>query len=100
MNNCSNCAKLEAENVRLKTRIKELEKRIRIALKVIKRQKEQLDKVRRYVAFIINKYQPKLVEGNLPRGKWSLYKGRVEVAKAVWDIVAWKFTDLIYWKKL
>ena len=82
---CEDCTRLQAENARLREQVKR-------AKKVIKRQKRQLDDVRG-LAWKIIKSAEKEMLAHLPRGTWSLWKGRGEAAYSIFRIV---FTDWAY----
>jgi hypothetical protein len=78
---------MQAENTRLKARIKRLEKLVRLASKVIKRQRNQLDSILFYAHDILRKGHGE-TSRHLPRGTWALWKGRLEVAHRVYKM-AW-----------
>lgn len=58
-----------------------------MAKQVIMAQRRQLDSIQRYVWTVINAAK-KAMSKHLPRGTWSLWKGKLEVAQAVFDVAS------------
>jgi hypothetical protein len=87
---CGNCAALQAENARLRARIARLEAALARAKKVIEYQKRQLDSARITCQWYIQKAKEAMSQ-HLPRGTWSLWKGRDEAARSVYGVIGQDF---------
>lgn len=91
---CDECARLQSENVKLRNENVKLRKQIKLAKEVIKKQKQQLDAVRE-MAWNIMKQAERAMAGHLPRGTWSLWKGRGEAAFAIFRLVIIDWSNVL-----
>lgn len=80
----------------LEARNRELEKLVKLAAKVIKKQREQLDDVQIYTWSVIQEAR-KVMSQHQPPGTWALWKGRLEVAKKVYSLV-WVNWSAAFWE--
>jgi len=84
---CENCKALQAEVKRLERKNAKLRRLVKMAKKVIKAQRDQLDRIRTYAWTVVNAAK-KAMSKHLPRGTWSLWKGKLEVAQVVFDMAS------------
>lgn len=84
---CTNCAHLQAENAALRLRVARLENGLRRAQLVIQHQKRQLDNARITCMWYIQKAE-EAMRAHLPRGTWSLWRGRAEAARGVYATIS------------
>lgn len=90
MSYCPDCAARDAEITALRARVARLEDTLSRARIVIERQKRQLDFARTTCQAYIQKAYTAM-QGHLPRGTWSLWKGRDETARAVFQVIGQDF---------
>jgi hypothetical protein len=86
MTSCPDCQQYQHELARLRAENKHLLRLLQRAYKVIKKQKVQLDEVRAVSWHWICRAR-KALSIHQPRGTWSLWKGRLEVASEIFSIV-------------
>jgi hypothetical protein len=86
MKDCPTCQQYQRELTRLTKENKHLAKQLQRAVKIIKNQKGQLDNVRIAAWYWICQAR-KAMSGHLPRGTWALWKGRLEVATEIYNLV-------------
>jgi hypothetical protein len=90
MSYCPDCAARDAEITALRARIARLENTLSRARAVIEHQKRQLDTARTTCQWYIQK-SDEARRQHLPRGTWSLWKGRDETARAVFQLIGQDF---------
>ena len=74
---CSNCARLQAENARLREEIKHLRAIIQELLRTLKRIQDYCRWILQLTGRILNK------RSGVPRGKWAYARGANAVAEKV-----------------
>ena len=87
---CSRCVQLQAENIALRQRIARLEAGLLRAKAVIERQKRQLDNARIICQWYMQKAD-EAMKTHLPRGTWSLWRGRAEAARSIYNAIGQDF---------
>ena len=95
---CSECQVLRARVQQLERKVQKQAKLLKLAARIIKKQRQQLDQVQTFVWGVISQAR-RAMAGHLPRGTWSLWRGRLEVAQAVYHLVRvnWSTT---FWELL
>lgn len=83
---CQECSALRAQVDRLEHQLRRQARLLKLAGRIIKTQRQQLDAVQNYAAKVNRQAQDELSR-HLPRGSWSLWRGRLEVARSVLRIV-------------
>lgn len=83
---CSECAVLQTQIKQLERRIQRQARLLKLAGRIIKKQRQQLDTVQVYTWSVICQAGRDMSQ-HLPRGTWSLWRGRLEVARKVFRIV-------------
>ncbi len=81
---CDQCKVLQAEIKRLERENAKLKRLVKFAKRVIKTQRRQLDDIMYFCLDIIRQGK-KTMSQHVPRGTWSLWKGKREVAEDVYD---------------
>lgn len=77
---CDQCARLQAENKKLKDLLK-------LARRIFKKQNEQLDAVRGYTWRITKEFEAISAQGGMVRPEFNRWQGRAETAGAVFKLV-------------
>lgn len=65
---------------------------LKLAATVIKKQRQQIDDVQVITWQVMREAQGPLRQGGLPRGTWSLLRGRLEVAQMVYRMIWWDWS--------
>jgi hypothetical protein len=87
---CDRCYVLQDRIVSLEQENKKLKRLVKLARTIIRKQREQLDDISIFTWDIICSAR-KVLSQNRPRGTWSLWKGRLEIAHAVYQMAAVNF---------
>lgn len=77
MQNCQNCARLSQENAALRRKIEELESKVFWL-------QQTIEAARVYALSVYNQAR-QVMSDHQPRGTWSLWKGKGEVAREIFN---------------